>query len=209
MRFFVRVIAVLLTCLAIPAHALLIDFTSSTWSGVSGSMAGRNISGIAVTLSASGGSLTFNAADNAGCLGSAGAAGVPLACAGDGIGIGDDEVTNGNERLSVTFANPVDVLEIYLLDLFNNQQEQEMARISVTMNGAPTAVFDRNGGTDSGGFIITGITRNNVTQILFEAIGRQSDFSLAAISISVPEPGTLVLLGTGLLGLGLMRRKAR
>lgn len=58
-------------------------------------------------------------------------------------------------------------------------------------------MFNRSGGTDSGGFIVTAFTRNNMTQILFKAIGRQSDYSLAAISVSEPEPATLVLLGTG------------
>jgi len=188
------------------AHADLIDLTSDIWSGVNGSSFSLVVPGIGlVTLDAVGGNLTFNANDNSGCVNGMGAS--ILACDGDGIGISNDEISSGTQSLTVTFSPPADVIDIYLLDLFNNNREQEVADITITGDGS---VYSIDGGTDSGGFIITGISQNNVTTITFEGIGKKSDFALAAIDVrGVSEPGTIALFGLGLLSIGLMRRKRR
>jgi len=151
--------------------------------------------------------MTFNSGDNSGCADYGGAA-FGLACDGDGIGIIDDEITAElNQLLTVSFTPTADVINIYLLDLFDNSREFEVAMISVTGDGT---VYTVDGtGIDLGGFIITGITQDDVTTITFEALDNgDSDYALAAIEVSsIPEPGTLGLLGAGLLALGLMRRK--
>lgn len=54
----------------------------------------------------------------------------------------------------------------------------------------------------------------NLSSAVFAGIGGNPEFSLDNISVSapmvsdVPEPGTFILLGLGLMGIGAMRRKA-
>ena len=190
------------------AHALLIDFTSDDWNGANGQNPsyGQVVTGVGlVTLTAAGGTLTFNSGDNGGCLAGGGAA-FGLACDGDGIGIDDDEITFRDEMLTVTFASAVDVINIYLLDLFDNQGEFEQAIITV---GGGSGIAVNGSSTDVGGFIITGIVENGVTTINFSTSANwdQTDYALAAIEVSVPEPGTLLLLGAGLFAMGLAQRR--
>ena len=196
------VTAFILLALGSSANALLIDFTSDTWSGVSGRSHTENIAGVGnVRLTALGGSLSFNASDNSGCTAGAGDE-TGLACVGDGIGIGDDEITSRSEALLVSFANPVDVVDIILLDLFS--QEPEYARIRLLGSGSATV----SGGVDLGGLVVTGLGGNDVSHILFRAIGRYSDYALAGIEVAaVPLPGALILFLSGLAGFGFFRKR--
>ncbi|WP_405230256.1 PEP-CTERM sorting domain-containing protein [Lentisalinibacter sediminis] len=59
------------------------------------------------------------------------------------------------------------------------------------------------GGTGVTGFGFTATASDNCFND--SRCNKQSDFSL--VSVSVPEPGTLALLGLGLLGIGLVRRR--
>lgn len=184
------------------ASAALIDFTSSTWSGVSGPSHTESVAGVGnVTLRALGGGLTFNDADSGGCS-AGGGPGLGLACVGDGIGIGDDEITTRRELLSLSFSSPVDVVDIILLDLFSS--EPEYATIRMTGSGFTTV----GGSNDLGGLVSTGISGGGVTSILFFATGRYSDYSLAAVEVSaVPLPGALVLFLSGLAGFSFFRKR--
>lgn len=208
-----------------------IDFTSATpWSGVQGQ---TSFSSGGVTVSSTGtngGILTFNAI---------GASGDPArglepcgvyACDGDGIGIGDDEVswkTAGfDELLEVRFDTAVTVTEISFLDLFNESTGREIAYwyyngdASVKSNLAAPLANDSWPATN--GFAVTsGLNKTDVTSITFlvDCAGNNcaaNDYALAGIktagpdSVSeVPLPAAAWLFGSGLIGLAGIARKRK
>lgn len=189
------------------ANASLIDFTDSSWSNAITNGTGTTATVGNITLTASNGSLTFNDSDSerSGCL--AGQTSHGLACAGDGIGIGNDEITESgthfntsDQTITISFASAVDISNVSLLDLFGNENSGEIAVIDGLLFGPPVG----NLGI-SGGYYATGFTKQNALSIVLQGnIDNFSDFSLAALNIEVspvPLPGALLLFGSALLGL--------
>jgi hypothetical protein len=186
-------------------QAALIDFTDISWKNAITAGGGSTATIDNVTLTATGGYLTFNgsSSEQSGC-----AAGQPdngLTCDGDGIGINNDEITQGgNQTLTISFLDPVNVDDIFLLDLFGDEGSGEIAKIDGVQYSAPS------GNGSIGGFFATGFSAEAITSIMLTGnLDCFSDYALAAIEVSpVPLPGAVFLFGSALLGLFGFRRFA-
>jgi len=222
------------------ANALLIDFTEASWgtaitngSGTMATMATMATAVGDVTLTAGGytkkwvkvnGSwkkikipavLTFNGSgDQGGC-----SAGIPshgLSCAGDGIGVNNDGISQSgshfsayyDQTITIDFAQAVNINNLFLLDLFGSEETGEIAIINGDAYQAPVGNLGIHGGFYATGFGAWGIS----SIVLSGNTDHFSDYALAAIDVElspVPLPGAFLLFGTALLGfLGFKKTRA-
>lgn len=213
-----------------PASAvpITIDFTEGSWLAAQGqSTYSRTYGLVEVTVSATG-PMTFNSHE---------APDAPvsdLALDGDGIGIGDDEISWG-ERIDIYFSRPVTVLAYHFLDLFAGEGPNGGGELATVVFDSTTSFVDE--GYDVGGFghytrdlsgasIVTTVI--SFIAGLADSVGnfKFSDFALAGIVIddgtaavtlpvdegtepvAVPEPQPAALFALGLLGLTLLRARS-
>ena len=180
------------------AQATIIDFTAaSPFGNISGvTAASATIQGIQVDVTSTGGNLNSTQGfDNAAAQTAVQSFG--LEGTFDGFGINDDEVSTGNESLNVSFSPSVEIISVFLIDLFSG----ETAVLSTSGNFA--------GSNANGGFLQV-ILNATVATIDFSAIGSGSDFAVAGFEVTpVPLPAALPLFaaGLGLIGLLGWRRK--
>lgn len=192
------------------SQAGLIDFTSAAWSG-----ANNNSSFTSGDITLTGSStLSFNgnASELPGCQDSFSLTTTNLACAGDGIGMVNDEISgNQQQSLTVTFnQGNVNIIQIELLDLYNSEGPNGQPEIAIiSLNGSDFNASGIYTPGDFGGYFATGFNANGVSELVLTASNDAwSDYSLARITTSdVPEPSSLMLLGLGLLGMAAARKK--
>ena len=114
----------------------------------------------------------------------------------------DDNVSPG-EYLTLSFND-----DVYLENLaFNNNHDGGFASSSVLIDGISTGMTDGFGPTtiDSGWTLLAG----QILKLEFVdgGTGASNHFYLESLSVDVPEPSVLALLGLGLVGIGFARRR--
>lgn len=159
--------------------------------------------GITVDVSSVGGNLNSATGFDGGAAGLALLNDVGLVGTYDGFGIGDDEVSAGLQSLTVDFSPAVNIVSVFLLDLFNG----EIATLNVG--------GDFNGSNVAGGFLDI-LLNQTLSSITFTANAggaiNNNDFAIAGFEVAaVPLPAALPLLGAGFAALGFVgwRRKRR
>lgn len=192
------------------SSAALIDFTENTpWHDAHGLVTYTYMN---TTLTASpGGSLLWQDSEDGLGIQSSPIADIPA-------GYENDEI-EGDELLTISFLHDVFLNNLYIADLFYEPGEQgyyEMGQYSI--NGGSWVDF-LSDGTGTNGELLLVLNIPNVSYIQFMAPGKSipgqnHEFAVQGIDVDagsseLPEPGTMLLLGSGLAGYYITRRKRR
>lgn len=183
--------------------AATLDFTESAFIGANG-----NVAGTTYSITTSGGSLTWGQSqDGSTCIG--------LACARDGLGVGDDEITIGGEEVRIDFGTTIRLTGLAFLDLFSSGDGQNQERAMVAYSGGSMffdSLLSETPGGDSGFRAVNGL--DILTDFLvFTAGGTndnlgRDDYALAAVTVTaVPLPPALAMFLVALGGIGILSRK--
>ncbi|HSC66448.1 MAG TPA: PEP-CTERM sorting domain-containing protein [Cellvibrio sp.] len=208
MKLISKIFAASALLAAAQANALVIDFGSPAWTPAANNQASHTVNyaltGAVTAVAGPAGSLLF-AND-----------------ALDGLGVTSGEIdeVDASEYLKISLANATNIVSIKLTDLFprnhpsdglptdgNHPAFGEVANISFYLGGSliSSAVVKGLNSVGVNGeqlFFTGGVYAD---EIKFVAGGPFNEYSVK--SIEVPEPGIFALLGLGLMGLGLSRRR--
>ena len=196
-KFLIIIVASLMTLgLAFKANAVVIDFDSlSEWDLVSNQFAEATFSpdtGIELRAKTINGSFGTSS-PNVLCA-------VPTSTAFGNCG-------NSPGGFTVDFTNPVNSLNF--LFATNNVTNVVIGKVDVFENFAFSSTIDIIGTIFATGEIVDLTAFSNVTKIEIHSITDLGGivYDNFSFSVSVPEPSTLLLLGSGLAGLIALRRK--
>lgn len=165
------------------AQAAMVDLTDNGWSDATRSYGDHH-----VTLSTGRtGQLSFSGYDG----GSDRAACGKLNCSGDGVGINDDEIGHGAERLTATFSSAVTLNSVQFLDLFGGGHSgdpvAEGARMLLEYAGGGSKTLTATGTSlGDAGYLDTVIGLANILSISFftdAELPANSDFALAGLDL--------------------------
>lgn len=208
MKFISKLFATSALFAAAQANALIIDFGSPAWTPAANNQPTHTVNyaltGDVTAIAGPAGSLLF-AKD-----------------AVDGLGVTSGEIdeVDRSEFLKITLENALNIVSIKLTDLFprnhasdglptdgNDPVFGEVATVSFYLGSSlisSAQVKGLNSSMANGEqvFFTGGVYADTIK---FVAGGPYNEFSVK--SIEVPEPGIFALLGLGLMGLGLSRRR--
>jgi hypothetical protein len=215
MKFISKLFAVSALLAAAQANALVIDFGSAAWTSPAHGQNSYNVGNVTVSaykLDAN--KETINAK-------------LFAADKDDGLGVlaGEDDEIDGTEWLEIVFTNAVSLENLSVSDFFPATNEKgrdgsdpirgEVGYIQLfwgALDLGTTTIYGQDSiglnGEQTIAFNGAGVTKIKLwadPALRYTAPLGRNEFSVK--SIEVPEPGIFALLGLGLMGLGLSRRR--